>query len=38
MEKYNVCIISTDNFKLKCEEGSNSPLNRPEFVDTDVSK
>ena len=27
-----------DDFKLKCKEGSNSPLNRPEFVDVEVSK
>jgi hypothetical protein len=36
-EKYNVCIMSVDNFKLKCKEGTNSPLNRPEFVDIKVS-
>jgi len=37
-EPYNVCTMSVDNFKLKCKQGSNSPLNRPEFVDVDVSK
>jgi hypothetical protein len=37
-EPYNVCTMSVDNFKLNCEKGNNSPLNRPEFVDIDVSK
>jgi len=37
-ESYNVCTMSVDDFKLKCKQGSNSPLNRPEFVDIDVSK
>jgi hypothetical protein len=37
-EPYNVCTMSVDDFKLKCKQGSNSPLNRPEFVDVDVSK
>jgi hypothetical protein len=37
-DPYNVCTVSVDDFKLNCEEGSNSPLNRPEFVDLDVSK
>lgn len=37
-EPYNVCTMSVDNFKLKCEKGNNSPLNRPEFVDVDVTK
>jgi hypothetical protein len=37
-DPYNVCTVSVDDFKLNCEEGSNSPLNRPEFVDIDVSK
>lgn len=37
-DPYNVCTVSVDHFKLNCEEGSNSPLNRPEFVDIDVSK
>jgi len=30
--------VSTDNFKLKCENGNNSPLDRPEFVDINVSE
>jgi hypothetical protein len=37
-EKYNVCIMSTENFNLKCEHGQNSPFNRPEFVDINVSE
>ena len=36
-EPYNVCAISTKDFKIDCEQGKNSPLNRPEFVDIDVS-
>jgi hypothetical protein len=24
------------NFKLECDKGNNSPLNRPEFVDINV--
>lgn len=35
-DPYKVCTISADDFKLKCKEGSNSPLNRPEFVDIKV--
>jgi hypothetical protein len=37
-DPYNVCTMSVDDFKLKCKEGSNSPFNRPEFVDIDVFK
>ena len=37
-DPYKVCTMSTENFKLKCDEGKNSPLNRPEFVDIDVGK
>ena len=36
-ERYNVCTVQAADFKLKCEHGSNSPLNRPEFVDIKVS-
>jgi hypothetical protein len=32
-----VCATSTKDFKIDCQEGKNSPLNRPEFVDIDVS-
>jgi hypothetical protein len=35
-EPYTVCTMSTDNFKLNCDKGNNSPLNRPEFVDIDL--
>jgi hypothetical protein len=36
-EPYNVCTMSVEDFKLNCKDGNNSPLNRPEFVDIDVS-
>ncbi len=36
-EKYTVCTVSVEDFNLECQEGSNSPLNRPEFVDINVS-
>lgn len=36
-EPYTVCTMSTENFNLKCEHGQNSPFNRPEFVDINVS-
>ena len=35
-EPYTVCTVSVENFELNCNEGNNSPLNRPEFVDIDV--
>jgi len=35
-DPYTVCTMSTDNFKLKCDKGKNSPLNRPEFVDINL--
>jgi hypothetical protein len=37
-DPYKVCIITVKDFKINCKEGKNSPLNRPEFVDIDVSK
>jgi hypothetical protein len=36
-EEYNVCTMSVEDFKLECREGKNSPLNRPEFVDINLS-
>jgi hypothetical protein len=36
-EPYHVCTMSVEDFKLKCEEGKNSPFNRPEFVDINTS-
>jgi len=36
-DKYTVCIMSVKNFKLQCDGANNSPLNRPEFVDIDLS-
>lgn len=35
-DPYTVCTMTTDNFKLKCDKGNNSPLDRPEFVDINV--
>lgn len=35
-DPYTVCTMTTDNFKLDCNKGNNSPLNRPEFVDINV--
>jgi len=37
-DPYTVCTMSTENFKLDCDKGNNSPLDRPEFVDIDVGK
>jgi hypothetical protein len=36
-ERYNVCTVGAADLKLKCEHGNNSPLNRPEFVDINLS-
>jgi hypothetical protein len=36
-DKYTVCIMSIKNFKVQCDEANNSPLNRPEFVDINLS-
>ena len=36
-EPYNVCTVSVADFKLNCQDGNNSPLSRPEFVDINVS-
>ena len=33
---YTVCTMIVKNFKLECDKGNNSPLNRPEFVDINV--
>ncbi|MGI8719510.1 MAG: hypothetical protein ACR2KF_03200 [Nitrososphaeraceae archaeon] len=35
-DPYTVCTMSAENFKLDCDKGNNSPLNRPEFVDINV--
>lgn len=35
-DPYTVCTMSVKNFKLECDKGNNSPLNRPEFVDINV--
>jgi hypothetical protein len=37
-DPYKVCIITVKDLKINCKDGKNSPLNRPEFVDIDVSK
>ena len=36
-DKYTVCIMTVKNFKLQCDDANNSPLNRPEFVDINLS-
>ena len=36
-EAYKVCTVSAESVKMKCQEGKNSPLNRPEFVDIKMS-
>jgi hypothetical protein len=36
-DPYSVCTVSVKDFELNCLEGNNSPLNRPEFVDINVS-
>jgi hypothetical protein len=36
-DKYTVCILSVKNFELQCDDANNSPLNRPEFVDINLS-
>lgn len=35
-EPYTVCTMTVKDLKLECNEGSNSPLNRPEFVDVNL--
>lgn len=37
-EPYTVCTVSVEDFELVCMEGNNSPVNRPEFVDINVSE
>jgi hypothetical protein len=37
-EPYTVCTVSVQDFELNCIEGNNSPVNRPEFVDINVSE
>jgi hypothetical protein len=36
-EAYKVCTVSAETVKMKCQEGKNSPLDRPEFVDIKMS-
>jgi hypothetical protein len=35
---YTVCTVSVQDFELNCIDGNNSPVNRPEFVDINVSE
>lgn len=37
-QPYHVCTIMVASKKIDCQEKNNSPLNRPEFVDIDISK
>ena len=36
-DKYTVCIMSVKNFKLECDNATNSPLKKPEFVDINLA-
>ncbi|HJR83906.1 MAG TPA: hypothetical protein VJ772_00910 [Nitrososphaeraceae archaeon] len=36
-EPYMVCTVSIEVFELNRIEGNNSPVNRPEFVDINLS-
>lgn len=36
-DKYTVCIMSVNNFKLECDNANNSPLKKPEFVDINLA-
>jgi hypothetical protein len=36
-EPYMVSTASIEDFELNCIEGNNSPVNRPEFVDINLS-
>lgn len=38
VEKYTVCTMRVENFKLVNDKGSNSPLNRTESEDIDASR
>jgi len=35
-EQYTVCTMGVKDFKMHCDKGNNSPLNRPEFVDVNL--
>jgi hypothetical protein len=35
-ETFTVCTMVVNNFELDCDNGKNSPLNRPEFVDINL--
>ncbi|HET6716093.1 MAG TPA: hypothetical protein VFG90_03115 [Nitrososphaeraceae archaeon] len=35
---YTVCTVSVQDFELNCIDGNNSPVNRPEFVNINVSE
>jgi hypothetical protein len=37
-EPYTVCTVSVQDFELNSILGNNSPVNRPEFVDINVSE
>ncbi|MGH9996948.1 MAG: hypothetical protein ACRD7F_02940 [Nitrososphaeraceae archaeon] len=36
-DKYTVCIMSVKNFKLECDNATNSALKKPEFVDINLA-
>jgi hypothetical protein len=35
-EPYTVCTMTVKDFKMQCDKGNNSPLNRPEFIDVNL--
>jgi hypothetical protein len=36
-DKYTVCIMSVNNFKLECDNAKNSELKKPELVDINLA-
>jgi hypothetical protein len=36
-DKYTVCIMSVNNFKLECDNAKNSKLKKPELVDINLA-
>jgi hypothetical protein len=36
-DKYTVCIMSVKDFKLECDNASNSKLKKPEFVQINLA-
>lgn len=36
-DKFTVCFISVNNFRLECDSSINSPLKKPEFVEINLA-